>query len=202
MRDSSEEKKKRRGIANTQPDGYRYAKGLYICCQFFVNQEIFESLKMKLVDFVCFEATVPQLQATGRDAVITELVSALCKVGKLEKKNVRKIVNAIIKRENEASTGIGKGIAIPHVKHPVAKDIIAAIGQTEIGIDFSSLDKQPVYSVILLISPADDPNRHLRVMETIFAHLQKEKFLKFLRQSKTAEQIEDLIREADENPSL
>ncbi|MHC4122973.1 MAG: PTS sugar transporter subunit IIA [Planctomycetota bacterium] len=157
---------------------------------------------MKLVDFVCFEATVPQLQAGDRNGVITELVLSLGEAGKLEKKNTRKIIDAIIKRENEASTGIGKGIAVPHVKHPVVKDVIAAIGQTETGIDFSSLDKQLVYSVILLVSPADPTDKHLHAMEAVFAHLQSEKFLKFLRQSQTAEQIEDLIREADDNPSL
>jgi len=97
---------------------------------------------------------------------------------------------------------MGKGVAVPHVKHPAVKDVIAAIGQSSMGIDFVALDKQPVYSVILLISPADNPDRHLQAMESIFRHLQKEKFRKFLRQAQNAEQIEDLIREADENPSL
>ncbi len=69
-------------------------------------------------------------------------------------------------------------------------------------MDFSSLDKQPVYSVILLISPVDNPDRHLQAMEKIFKHLQNEKFRKFLRQSQSAAEIEDLLREADENPTL
>ena len=157
---------------------------------------------MKFSDFVCFEAIIPKSNSKDRNGVIAELVSALDKAGRLGKGNREEIIKAVIKREKEASTGMGKGIAIPHVKHQSVKEVIATVGQSSEGIDFSSLDKQPVYSVILLISPVDNPDRHLQAMETVFKHLQQDKFRKFLRQSETAEEIEDLLREADENPSL
>ncbi|MHC4075643.1 MAG: PTS sugar transporter subunit IIA [Planctomycetota bacterium] len=157
---------------------------------------------MKFVDYVCFEAAIPSLQATDRDAVIAELVSALEKAGRLGKGNCNDIVKAMIKREKEASTGMGKSVAVPHVKHVAVKDVVAVIGRSETGIDFSSLDKQPVYSVVLMVSPIDNADRHLQAMENIFKHLQNEKFRKFLRQSETVEQIQDLLIEADENPLL
>jgi mannitol/fructose-specific phosphotransferase system IIA component (Ntr-type) len=157
---------------------------------------------MKFADFICFEAIIPELKTRDRNGVVRELVSALYKAGQLGKGNCEEIIKAVIKRENEASTGMGKGVAVPHVKHKVVKDVVATIGQSSVGIDFSSLDKQPVYSVILIISPVDNPDKHLQVMENVFKHLQEDKFRKFLRQSKEAEEIEDLLREADENPSL
>jgi len=157
---------------------------------------------MKFADFVCFKATIPELQARDRDGAIAELVSSLDKAGKLGKGKCKELVKAVIKREKEASTGMGKGIAVPHVKHKAVKDVVAAIGQSSAGIDFSSLDKQPVYSVILLISPADEPDKHLQAMENVFRHLQHEKFRKFLRQCRDMVQIEDLLREADESSSL
>ena len=157
---------------------------------------------MKFSDFVCFEAIVPQLEAADRDGAIAELVSALGKAGRLGNRNCQEIIKAVIKRENEASTGMGKGVAVPHVKHEAVKDVVAAVGLSSGGIDFSSLDKQPVYSVILLLSPADNPDRHLQAMENIFKHLQQDRFRRFLRQCQTAEQIEDLLQEADQNPSL
>ncbi len=157
---------------------------------------------MRFEDFVCFEATISELDAKDRDGVIKELINSLDKAGRLGKGNKDKIARAVIKRENEASTGLGKGIGVPHVKHKSVKDVIAAIGQSSKGVDFAALDKQPVYSVILLLSPIDNPDKHLQVMEKIFGHLQQEKFRKFLRQSQTAEQIEDLLKEADVNPSL
>jgi len=157
---------------------------------------------MKFADFVCFKATIPELQARDRDGAIAELVSSLNKAGKLEKGKCKEIIRMVIKREKEASTGMGKGVAVPHVKHKVVKDVVAVVGQSGAGIDFSALDKQPVYSVIILISPVDDPDKHLQAMESVFRHLQHEKFRKFLRQCRNLEQIEELLREADENPSL
>ena len=157
---------------------------------------------MKLSDFVCFEAIISELKAKDRNGTIAELVTTLDKAGRLGKDNSQDIIKAVIKREKEASTGMGKGVALPHVKHAAVKDVVAAVGQSSVGIDFSSLDKQPVYSVILLISPVNNPDRHLQAMEGIFQHLQQDRFRKFLRQSTTAEEIEGLLKEADEDSSL
>lgn len=157
---------------------------------------------MGFADFVCFEAIVPELKAEDRDGVIAELVSALDKAGRLGKGNCENIIKKMIKREEEASTGMGKGIAVPHIKHNAAKDVVAAIGCSSSGIDFSALDKQPAYLVVLLVSPVDDPDKHLKAMEHVFKHLQQEKFRKFLRQSQTVEQIKVLLLEVDENPQF
>ena len=157
---------------------------------------------MKLSDFVCFDATIPELQAGDRDGVIVELITVLDEAGRLGKAKTTEIQKEMIRREKEASTGMGKGVAVPHVKHKAIREVAAAIGLSSVGIDFSALDKEPVYSVILLVSPAEAPDRHLQAMESVFTHLQREKFRKFLRQCRTSEQIKDLILEADEDPSL
>jgi mannitol/fructose-specific phosphotransferase system IIA component (Ntr-type) len=141
------------------------------------------------------------LQATDRDGAIAELVAALVTAGKIPSESAKDVIKAVIKRENEASTGMGKGVAVPHVKHAAVKNVLAAVGQSSAGIDFASLDEQPVYSVILLISPVNNPDKHLQAMENVFRHLQKEKFRKFLRQCRAPAELEDLLKEADENPS-
>jgi mannitol/fructose-specific phosphotransferase system IIA component (Ntr-type) len=157
---------------------------------------------MKFADFICFKATVAQLQASSRDDVIKELVLSLEKAGKLGKGLSKDIAKAIIKRENEASTGMGKGVAIPHVKHKSVKEVIGVVGLSGAGIDFLALDKQPVHSVILLVSPEDDPDKHLLTMELIFKNLQREMFRKFLRQCGNVEQVKELLIEADEETSV
>lgn len=157
---------------------------------------------MKFADFVCFEATVGELQAKDRDGVIAELARALERCGWLGTGNCSKIVKAVTKREKEASTGIGKGVAVPHVKYAAVKSVVAAVGCSRAGIDFRALDKKPVYTVILLVSPVDNPDRHLQAMEVIFKHLQHGRFRKFLRQSETPEQVKELFREVDEGPLL
>jgi len=162
--------------------------------------EVFFGENMKFADFVCFKAIVPKLDSTERDDVIAELVASLDKAGCIGKGDCRRITGAIINRENEASTGMGKGVAIPHVKDSAFNNVVAVVGQSARGIDFSALDKQLVYSIILLISPTEQPDKHLQVMEKIFRHLQQDKFRNFLRQAQTKAQIEELLKEADENP--
>ncbi len=157
---------------------------------------------MKISDFVCFEAIVPELESKDSKGVIAELVLSLEKANKLGNGKSADIIKAVMKREAEASTGLGRGVAVPHVKHSAIKDVVVAVGRSSIGIDFSSLDKQPVYSVILLLSPADNPDKHLQAMENIFKCLQDEDFRRFLRQSQTTEQIKELILETDEKLTL
>ncbi len=157
---------------------------------------------MNLADVVCPNAIIPNLQSKERNEVIGELVDALSNAGFLGKSNEQKMIRAVIKRENEASTGLGKGVAVPHVKHSVVTKPIAAVGLSADGIDFSALDKKPVYIVILLVSPVDDPSAHLKAMENIFRHLQKEKFRSFLKQASNEKEIYELMKEADHDPSL
>ncbi|MBN2559960.1 MAG: PTS sugar transporter subunit IIA [Phycisphaerae bacterium] len=155
---------------------------------------------MKLTDFVAAEATLPNLQATDRNAVIRELVAALASAHVLADEDAEAVARSVIQRENQGSTGFGKGVAVPHVKHPKVKQIMAAIGRSAQGVDFAALDRAPVYIVVLLLSPVDHPDEHLQAMENIFRHLQRDNFRRFLRQSETTEAIMDLIREADELP--
>lgn len=156
---------------------------------------------MKLADFVVRKAVVPNLQATDRNGAIRELVSALAVVGAIAEEDVEAIARAAIQRENLGSTGFGKGVAVPHVKHQKIPRIMATIGRSAVGIDFAALDRAPVYTIVMLLSPPDNPDGHLQAMENIFRHLQRDNFRRFLRQSETAEAIMDLIEEADQLPS-
>ncbi len=153
---------------------------------------------MKLKDIVVDDAVIPELQSTSRDEAIAELVQALADAGALAKKDADEVTQKVLSRERQATTGIGKGVALPHAKLKSLKKPIAAIGRSSAGIDFQALDSKPVYSVILLLSSPENPDEHLQAMETIFKHVQRDVFRKFLRQSDTQQAIVDLIEEADE----
>jgi mannitol/fructose-specific phosphotransferase system IIA component (Ntr-type) len=153
---------------------------------------------MKLSDIIITDAIVPKLKARTRDDAVSELVEALAAAGAVPKRNVPEITKAILKRESQATTGIGKGVALPHAKLKGIKKPIATIGGSGAGIDFAALDSKPVYSVILLLSSPDNPDEHLQAMETIFKQVQRDIFRKFLRQSHTNDAISELIAEADE----
>ena len=152
---------------------------------------------MKLSEFVVPEAVIPALAGSNRDEVITELIDALV-VGAAVPKSLRgDLIDMIVEREKKGSTGFGKGVAVPHVKHEKIKSMAAAVGISQQGVDFNALDKAPVYSVVLLLSPQNKPDEHLQAMESIFANLQKDTFRRFLRQSTTVEEVVDLLQEAD-----
>src|SRR5687767_13983357 len=155
---------------------------------------------MKLSDFIVSGAVIPELTSTDRNGVIREMVTALAPCIGLDEDSAASIGKSVIQRENQGSTGFGKGVAVPHVKHPAIKKITATIARSSAGVDFAALDRAPVYIVVLLLSPPDNPDQHLASMENIFRHLQRDNFRRFLRQASTKEEINDLIREADELP--
>ena len=153
---------------------------------------------MKLGDFIVKDSIVAELKATSRDGVIRELVEALAAAGAVATSDVDVICKAILDRERHGSTGFGKGVAVPHVKLACIKKRIGTIGRSTTGVDFSALDQAPVYSVVLLLSPPDNPDGHLHAMENIFRNLQQDNFRRFLRQASSRREIIELIEEADQ----
>ena len=153
---------------------------------------------MKLNEFIVADAIVAELAATDRDGALRELVTSLATAGAIEQGAVDDVVAALIKREQNGSTGFGKGVAVPHVKHARITKMAGTIGRTVNGIDFAALDHQPVYSVVLLLSPENQPQQHLQAMNIVFSNLQKDMFRRFLRQSDSREAIAELLNEADQ----
>ena len=153
---------------------------------------------MKLIELIHGPSIVPEVEATDRNGVIRELMQSLAENGVFSEEAVEPIARAVIARENQGSTGFGKGVAVPHVKHELVTRMVATIGRSGRGIEFAALDRAPVFTVVLLLSPADKPDDHLAAMERIFRYLQRESFRKFLRQAESKDAIIDLIKEADE----
>jgi PTS system fructose-specific IIA component/PTS system nitrogen regulatory IIA component len=154
---------------------------------------------MKFADFILNDAVRAEIKATDKQGVIREMVKSILDVGGIKKEDQEVIVKAIIKREELGSTGIGRGIAVPHAKHPSIKRIMGCIAVSADGIDFDSLDCEKVQLFFLLLSPMDCPGDHLRTLEHITKQLKDDTFCRFLKQSKTKEDILSLLEEADNN---
>lgn len=152
---------------------------------------------MKLSDFVVPDAILPQLNATGRDDVVLEMVDALVAADAVPAELKDELIKSILDREKHGSTGFGKGVAVPHVKHEKIEKVTACVGISHRGVDFNALDKEPVYAIFLLASPKDRPDEHLQAMENLFANLQNEVFRRFLRQAETTEAVTVVLEEAD-----
>jgi mannitol/fructose-specific phosphotransferase system IIA component (Ntr-type) len=151
----------------------------------------------KLTELVSPAAILPALASSDRDSVIGELIDALIAAGCASKDIREELITKVLNRERLGSTGFGKGVAVPHVKHKGVKKMVAAIGLSARGIDFRALDNQPVYSVFLLLSPEDRPEDHLHAMEVIFKNLSKDTFRRFLRQASSLAEVKTLLEEAD-----
>jgi PTS system fructose-specific IIA component/PTS system nitrogen regulatory IIA component len=117
---------------------------------------------MKFSDFVCAAAIRPQLSADDKSGVIGELVESLLEAGRIVEQEKDDIIRAIMKREELGSTGIGRGVAVPHTKHPSVDKLVGTVGVSVDGVDFDSLDGENVQLFFLLISPPDRPGDHLR----------------------------------------
>ncbi|MCA9293063.1 MAG: PTS sugar transporter subunit IIA [Phycisphaerales bacterium] len=152
---------------------------------------------MKMLEIVPEGAVVARLESDERDSVVAELVDALISAGSAPKKLRDELIKMALERERRGSTGFGKGVAVPHVKHDAVTKMSAAIGISAGGVEFNALDKQPVYSFILLLSPASRPDEHLQAMEVIFKNLSQDTFRRFLRQSESVDDVMTLLADAD-----
>ncbi|PQO35752.1 PTS fructose transporter subunit IIA [Blastopirellula marina] len=154
---------------------------------------------MKFADFISVKAIKPELESKDKEAVIRELAASLVASGDIMEDSAESIIKAILKREELGSTGIGRGIAVPHTKHPSVEKLVGTVGVSSEGVDFNSLDGESVHLFFLLVSPPDRPGDHLRALENISRQLRDDMFCKFLKQSKSVEDIKTLLDEADNN---
>lgn len=154
---------------------------------------------MKFSDFVSSSAICAELSSLDKDSVIAELVESLVAAGEIKAEDREDIIKAIMKREELGSTGIGRGIAVPHTKHASVDKLVGTVGVSGEGVEFDSLDGEKVQLFFLLVSPPDRPGDHLRALENISRQLRDDTFCRFLKQSRTAEDIIQLLDEADSN---
>jgi PTS system fructose-specific IIA component/PTS system nitrogen regulatory IIA component len=137
---------------------------------------------MKFADFVAVDAIRSHIDADSKEGVIRDLDG---------------IVKAIMKREDLGSTGIGRGVAVPHTKHPSVRRLVGTVAVSHDGVDFKSLDGEPVQLFFLLVSPPDRPGDHLRALENISRQLRDDSFCKQLKSAKGPLEIQHLLEEAD-----
>ena len=154
---------------------------------------------MKFADFISPEAIKADLAADDKESVIREMVQALVDVGKIQPGQFESIVRAILNREELGSTGIGRGVAVPHTKHPSVDQLVGTVAVSSNGVDFDALDGEKVHLFFLLVSPLDRPGDHLRALENISRQLRDDTFCRFLKQSKTQVDVRQLLDEADNN---
>ena len=152
---------------------------------------------MKLLEFLVPGAVNVDLQATDKEGVIREIVGGLQKAGAVAASDSESVIKAILSREELGSTGIGRGVAVPHTRHPSVDKLVASVAISHKGVDFESLDDEPVYVFFLLISPPNQPGPHLRALDNAARYLREDTFVDSLTAARSTEQVLGIIRGMD-----
>ena len=153
---------------------------------------------MKIMDFLSPEAITVDLQSTEKKEIIKELVSLLVKSGEVKEKDKDKVLKVLLEREALGSTGIGQGIGIPHGKFGGVKRLIGACGISRKGVDFESLDGEPVYIFFLLVAPQDSAGPHLKALARVSRLLKDKYFRDTLKAAKDEKAFIKIIKQEDQ----
>ena len=151
---------------------------------------------MKVLEFLDPSSICLDLKSSTKKEEISELCQALYSSGKI--KDVELVLNAMMEREKLGSTGIGQGVAIPHGKSEAAPTLVGAIGISRKGVEFESLDGEPVHLIFLLVSPTDSSGQHLKALSCVSRLLKDKIFRQAVKEAKKVEDVEKIIREEDE----
>jgi fructose-specific phosphotransferase system IIA component len=148
---------------------------------------------MRLRDILAESAVIVGLKSDTKKAVLEEMVTVLADQGVVADR--QKMVEALLARESLGSTGIGQGIAIPHGKASVAKQLAAVCGISRAGVDFDALDDDKVYVIFLLVAPEEKHPELLKALARVSALLKDKYFRKALI---NAENAADVLRVMDQ----
>jgi len=141
------------------------------------------------------EAIVSELEGQTKAAVLAEMVGAAVTGGLLPRARRGQVVAALEAREERGSTGLGRGIAIPHAKIPGLRRHAGVVARSTGGVDYRAIDGEPVHVLVMLVSPDARPEEHLRALKWISGLARDPDFTSFIRQARTAQDILDVIRE-------
>lgn len=139
-----------------------------------------EHKNMDLNDFLGPKPIIINLQAENRWQAIDELIDSLVTHGKIKPEHKDAIVACVRKRESSMSTGIGFGIGLPHASSELVSEVVAAVGRSKKGVEFSALDGQPVNLVLLFLIPQGQFQKHLHTLANLAKLLQQKDFRRSL----------------------
>jgi len=151
---------------------------------------------MILQDVLLPEFIKVDMEAEDKDEAFEELVAYYCKAGKCGAHD--QILDAIVKREAKMSTGIHKGIAVPHGKTTAVDTLHGVLGISQKGVQYDSLDGEPVYLLFMIISPMEDSEKHLRLLKHLAELMEIPQFQTELQAQKDPQSAFKIIRKFEE----
>jgi fructose-specific phosphotransferase system IIA component len=148
---------------------------------------------MALIDLISENIIKVPLESATKSDVIGELIDVLVRAGRV--KDRAKVLEAVLKRENLGSTGLEKGIAVPHAKTSEVSSLMLAIGVSFKGVDFSAIDGKPSKVFFLMLAAPDQSGPHIEALAEIARLTRSETFCRLLTGAASAKDVVDLFTE-------
>ena len=141
---------------------------------------------------------------TTRDQAIHAILERLASAGVVSMEAVPDIQASIIRREELGPTGIGEGVAIPHAWHPTIERSVGALAVSRRGLDFESLDRMPVYIVVLLLTPPGAAGEQAKTaaFDAVLRKMRDGSFRRNLRQASTPDELSEIIQFSRTRPTV
>ena len=152
---------------------------------------------MKVSELLKPEFIIPELNGESKEDIINEPIDLFKNDPRVE--DIEKVRSAVLDREKVMSTGVGKGFAIPHGKTNAVKEIVGAFGKIKDGIDYESLDGNPVHLVFLLVGKDNLISTHIKLLSRISRLMNKDDFRHRLTEANTADEIVKLFSDEEEH---
>ena len=153
---------------------------------------------MRFGDFFVRTAILDGGPALGKAELVGRLVTLLADAGQLPGELLSDVLAAVLRRERLGSTGIGRGLAIPHAKHPAVQRPLGVLATCRRPVEFDAIDGEPVDIIALCLFPPDRPGQHLgevsRGSEGLVRRLADAGFCGRLRQAESAEEVEEIVQ--------
>ncbi|AOV08695.1 PTS fructose transporter subunit IIABC [Sporosarcina ureilytica] len=146
---------------------------------------------MKIVELLTEQTIILDVEATSKQAVLSELIEQLNDAGKLNDQGA--FMQAILVREEQSTTGIGDGIAIPHAKSAAVKEPAIVFGRSVEGIDYASLDGQPAHLFFMIAATDGANDAHLEALSRLATFLMDEKFRNAVFNAKTKDAVLEAV---------
>ncbi len=117
---------------------------------------------------------ITDLQASDKQSALREMVGVMSRSPHIT--DPKDLLDKILEREKVISTGVGIGVALPHVKIPSVRDFVVAIGRSQRGIDFQSLDEKPVHLIVMIAANESQSGEFLKLMAKVVMRLKDKEF--------------------------
>jgi len=133
------------------------------------------------------------IRAKNKESVLRELAETAHQ--DCPQVEIETLYQLLLEREQIGSTGVGNGIAIPHARVANLDSLVLCFGRTNSGIGFDAIDNQPVYFIVMILAPVDQPDEYLLTLGAVSRYLKKQEIRKQLRLAVDRKEIVEVFKE-------